>query len=60
MKNLLNLFQLSLLLSFILISSNLSSQSVGINITGATPSSSAMLDIDVTNKGLLIPRVAIT
>src|SRR5438105_4906443 len=31
-------------------------QSVGINPTGAVPNSSAGLDIDFTNKGLLIPR----
>ena len=36
------------------------SQSVGINTNGASPNSSAMLDIDVANKGLLIPRVALT
>ncbi len=33
------------------------SQNVGINTTGATPNPSAALDIDYTNKGLLIPRV---
>ncbi len=37
-----------------------SAQNVGINSTGATPSSDAMLDISSTNKGLLIPRVALT
>ena len=35
-------------------------QNVGINTTGATPNSSAGLDVDFTNKGLLIPRVALT
>lgn len=35
-------------------------QNVGINSTGSTPNSSAMLDIDANNKGLLIPRVALT
>jgi hypothetical protein len=35
-------------------------QNVGINSTGATPSSAAMLDISSTDKGLLIPRVALT
>ncbi len=30
---------------------------VGINTTGATPNSNAILDIDASNKGLLIPRV---
>lgn len=36
------------------------SQNIGINSTGATPAASAMLDIVSTNKGLLIPRVALT
>lgn len=36
------------------------SQNIGINATGATPDASAMLDVSATNKGLLIPRVALT
>jgi hypothetical protein len=36
------------------------SQNVGINSTGAAPVSSAALDVDMTNKGILIPRVALT
>jgi len=36
------------------------SQNIGINSTGATPAASAMLDIVSTDKGLLIPRVALT
>lgn len=36
------------------------SQNVGINATGALPATSAMLDIASTNKGLLIPRVALS
>lgn len=36
------------------------SQNVGINPTGAAPNSSAGLDVDFTNKGLLIPRVSLT
>ncbi|MEI6142905.1 MAG: hypothetical protein WCP85_26750, partial [Mariniphaga sp.] len=35
-------------------------QSVGINSTGNPPNSSAMLDVNATNKGLLIPNVALT
>jgi len=35
-------------------------QNIGINSTGATPAASAMLDIVSTDKGLLIPRVALT
>lgn len=34
-------------------------QNVGINPTGSTPDASAALDIDYTNKGLLIPRVSL-
>ncbi len=36
------------------------SQNIAVNTTGAAANSSAMLDIDATNKGLLIPRVALT
>lgn len=35
-------------------------QNVGINETGNAPDPSAMLDVDATNKGLLVPRVALT
>jgi hypothetical protein len=35
-------------------------QNVGINGTGNAPDASAMLDIEATNKGLLVPRVALT
>lgn len=35
-------------------------QNIGVNTTGGTPNASAMLDIDATNRGLLIPRVALT
>jgi hypothetical protein len=35
-------------------------QNIGINATGASPAASAGFDIDFTNKGLLIPRVALT
>src|SRR3972149_4895220 len=36
---------------------NCFSQNIGINTTGATPDPSAALDIDMNNKGLLIPRL---
>lgn len=36
------------------------SQNVGINPTGAVPNASAGLDVNFTNKGLLIPRVSLT
>lgn len=38
----------------------LQAQNIGINATGAAPVASAGLDVDFTNKGLLIPRVALT
>ena len=47
-----------LLLGFIL--PELRAQNVGINTTGSAPHSSAGLDIDYTNRGILIPRVALT
>jgi len=37
--------------------SNVYSQNAGINITGATPDASAMLDISSTVQGMLIPRL---
>ncbi len=37
----------------------LMAQNVGINATGAAPVPSAMLDVDATNRGVLIPRVAL-
>jgi len=48
-----------LFLSFFFSFSQLFSQSVGINATGAPPASSAMLDVVATDKGMLIPRVAL-
>ncbi len=35
-------------------------QNVGINATGALPAPSAGLDVSFTNKGVLVPRVALT
>ncbi|MCB0774622.1 MAG: hypothetical protein KDB93_14750, partial [Flavobacteriales bacterium] len=35
-------------------------QNIGINATGATPAASAMLDIASTDRGVLIPRIALT
>jgi hypothetical protein len=40
--------------------SNVYAQNVGINGTGATPNSSAMLDVSATDKGILVPRVSLT
>ncbi len=36
------------------------SQNVGINSSGATPATSAMLDVSSSNSGMLVPRVALT
>lgn len=51
-----------LLLSAILILhiAFLYSQNVGINATGGAPNASAGLDVDFNNRGVLIPRVALT
>ena len=38
----------------------LQAQNIGVNATGAAPAASAGLDVDFTNKGLLVPRVALT
>ncbi|GIV26348.1 MAG: hypothetical protein KatS3mg027_0162 [Bacteroidia bacterium] len=47
--------------SMMLLSMNvIFSQNVGINSTGALPNASAGLDVDFTNKGILIPRVNLT
>ena len=40
--------------------SNYSYSQIALNTTGNSPHSSAALDIDFTDKGLLIPRVALT
>ena len=44
----------------LLLSSNTFAQNVGINSTGAAPVTSAALDVDMANKGILIPRVSLT
>ena len=41
------------------ISISVLSQNVGINSTGAAPKASAILDVDATNKGLLVPRISL-
>ena len=59
-RNLLTTFIVLFFFLFVL-SFKANSQNIGINSTGATPNSSAMLDIDVSamasKKGLLIPRI---
>ncbi|MDA9563738.1 tail fiber domain-containing protein [Flavobacteriales bacterium] len=44
----------------IIFSNNMFGQNVGINTSGTAPSASAMLDIESTTKGLLIPRMTTT
>ncbi|MFT3751684.1 MAG: hypothetical protein QM800_02020 [Paludibacter sp.] len=44
----------------LIISLHAFSQNVGINATGAQPNSAAGLDVDFADKGILIPRVALT
>jgi len=50
----------ALIASTFLTTTNLNAQNIGINATGSAPLAPAGLDIDFTNKGLLIPRVALT
>jgi hypothetical protein len=47
-------------LMMLMISSLTAYPQVGLNTTGAPPNADAGLDIDFANKGLLIPRVALT
>ena len=56
-KKIKNVLFLSALL---LTTSNVFSQNVGINSSGASPDASTGLDVDFTDKGVLIPRVALT
>jgi len=49
-----------ILLGLLFISITGYSQNVGINSDGSAPNASAGLDVSFTNKGLLIPRVALT
>lgn len=49
-----------LILGFCFITLYGHAQNVGINATGAAPTASAGLDVDFTNKGVLVPRVALT
>ncbi|MFN7014604.1 MAG: hypothetical protein ACK4ON_10090, partial [Bacteroidia bacterium] len=49
-----------LFIAFLIICHLSIAQNVGINATGAAPNASAGLDVDFTNRGVLIPRVALT
>lgn len=56
-------YNLPLLTFFLIILSNASTlfgQGVGINNTNSTPDASAMLDVNSTDKGILIPRMTTT
>jgi hypothetical protein len=44
----------------IVLSAVVQAQNVGINASGATPNTSAMLDVNSSTKGVLIPQVALT
>ncbi len=63
-NNLLSLYRLrnNLYITIILMILGFSgfSQNVGINTTGAAPNANAGLDVDFNNKGVLIPRVALS
>lgn len=50
----------TLILIFSLSCLGLVAQNIGINGTGAAPAASALLDVSAPDKGLLIPRVALT
>jgi len=44
-------------LYLIFFGNNLFSQNIGVNSSGTLPNNSAMLDVDATDKGILIPRM---
>jgi len=54
------LFVLGLIISQLLFNINIQAQGVSISNTVTTPDNSAMLDVQATDKGMLIPRVALT
>ncbi len=49
-----------LVVTFLMVTSFAQAQNVAINSTGTAPAASAGLDVSFTDKGLLIPRVALT
>ena len=46
--------------ALLLLTNSIKAQNIGINATGIAPAASAGLDVDFTNKGFLLPRVALT
>ncbi len=59
-KTSLTIKKVLLIVAAIALLSNNSKAQIGINTTGNVPHSSAALDVDFPNKGLLVPRVALT
>jgi hypothetical protein len=55
-----NIYSLMLFSLAIIFNNNANAQNVGISTNGATPNASAMLDVSSTDKGVLIPRVALS
>lgn len=55
-----DLIKLFILLLTVFLLSEVKAQNIGINAGGSAPDLSAGLDVDFSNKGLLIPRVALT
>ncbi len=49
-----------MVVSFLLLSHVITAQSLAVNTTGAVANSSSILDVSSSNKGILIPRVALT
>lgn len=60
MKQLYTHLKVALTFVVLLASLNSFSQNVGINATGVAPAASAGLDVNFSNKGVLIPNVALT
>lgn len=60
MKTNINLILANLLLFITLSVQETTAQNIAVNTDGASPNSSAMFDIQSTNRGLLIPRVSIS
>jgi hypothetical protein len=55
-----NIFIIAFLLLILSNATTLLGQGVGINSTNSTPDASAMLDVESTDKGILIPRMTTT
>ncbi len=61
MKNLkLVLLKISFIVVFALMSNSIYSQGAAVNTTGANADPSAMLDVNSSDKGMLIPRISLS